>query len=176
MRFRPDRTLWEQRSSGGIRNELAATIAWEKIQVSSHPPGQKLRFSQPSKSSKIGLASAASVVECFKRYLQRSTNARSKNPADLCLIRSRLHPMRPAEGRKKVVQGSFVGEVQNRESHCGPRALRVEEVVAPDSERQNVAGRGPRRIVIVVFGARRKNVNTRRAVRRRITACNPEVQ
>ena len=78
--------------------------------------------------------------------------------------------MGAAERRKKVVQGGLIGEIHHGEAHNRVDTLCVQQVVGSNAEAEDVAGPGPGRIPVVVFGAGRQNVDPDGAIIGRVAA------
>ena len=76
--------------------------------------------------------------------------------------------MRSAEGREEIVKGSLVREVYNRKANRRPWALGVEEVIGPNTEREDMARLGSWRVVVVVLGARCEDIDASRPILRRV--------
>ena len=68
--------------------------------------------------------------------------------------------MGAAEGGKEVVQRLFVRQIDDGESEADLVSLRfeVKHVVIADAQIKQMAGQDARRIVVVIFRARRRNL------------------
>ena len=61
--------------------------------------------------------------------------------------------MRPAERRKKVIEGHLVGDVDGRKPQGQLLAIRAEQIVRPNTEIEEVARGDTWRISIIVLCA-----------------------
>ena len=72
---------------------------------------------------------------------------------------ARRHEVRAAERGEEVVQRFFVGQIDHREAQAPLVAVAVEEIVMADGQVEQIARRNSRRILVVVLGSVRGNVN-----------------
>src|ERR1019366_8871908 len=70
---------------------------------------------------------------------------------DLSRQRARRHIVRPAEGRKEVIQRCFVGNVDRGERKTPFVVVAFEQVVIAHRNIKQVTGRNARRIMVVVL-------------------------
>src|SRR5580704_7569190 len=82
---------------------------------------------------------------------------------------ARRYVVRAAEGGKKIVQGGFVGQVDDREAEAPLVAVTVEKIVVAHGEIEEVTRLNAWRILVVVLRAGRRNLHVFRSVQRRST-------
>ena len=70
--------------------------------------------------------------------------------------RSRRHIVRPAEGREKVIQCQFVGDVDGGKRETPFVTFAFKQVVVTHRNIEQVTRRNARRIVVVIFGSGRR--------------------
>ncbi len=78
---------------------------------------------------------------------------------DLGGDRSRRHIMSAAEGGEKVVKRIVVGQVDYGKLSTPTILVSVEEIILTQREIEEISRRDAGRIVIVVLGSRRRNLN-----------------
>ncbi len=100
--------------------------------------------------------------------LSRTALTRERHPSEvepeLRRQRARRHIVRPAEGRKKVIQRRFVGYVDGGKRKTPFVMVAFEQVIVAHRNIKQVARRDARRIVIVIFGSGRRYLQKRRPV------------
>jgi hypothetical protein len=72
--------------------------------------------------------------------------------------------VRPAERRKKIIEGHLVGDVEGRKSQGELLAIRAEQIVRPNTEIEEVARGDTWRIGVVVFSAISGDAYSQRSV------------
>ena len=81
----------------------------------------------------------------------------SKCKTDLSLETARRNEMRAAEGGQEIVKRLFVRQVDRRQPQRHPLVLGAKQVIRADAQVKQVARCDPRRVVIIVLGAVRRN-------------------
>ena len=71
--------------------------------------------------------------------------------------RSRRDVVGSAKGGEEIVECHFIGDVDDREASAPTVAVAMEEIVVADGKIEQVAWGNARRIVVIVFGARRRD-------------------
>src|ERR1019366_8522434 len=103
----------------------------------------------------------------------KSTGALShgelKMESDLSRQRARRHIVRPAEGRKEVIQRQFVGHVDSGERKTPFVTFAFEHVVVAHRNIKQVARRDARRIVVGVLRPGGRYLHQIRTILRRST-------
>src|SRR4051794_16602337 len=85
----------------------------------------------------------------------------SEVESDLPGQRPRRHKMRAAEGREKVVEHLFVGQIDGCELQANFVAtFASEDVVVTNRQVEQVAWGNARRILVVILGTRRRDGDT----------------
>ena len=79
---------------------------------------------------------------------------------------SRRHVVRATERRDKVVERYFVRKVDDGQLSAPFAFVAMEEIVVPDREIEQVTVSNPRRILVIIFSSRRRNLDKRRAILR----------
>jgi len=75
---------------------------------------------------------------------------------DLSRQRARRHVVRPAEGRKEVIERRFIGYVDGGEGETPFVMVAFEQVVVAHRNVKQTPRRDARRIAVVVFGSGRR--------------------
>ncbi len=75
--------------------------------------------------------------------------------------------MGSAESRQEVVERSLIGEIDYRETKTPFVTITMKQIVISHSSIEKAAGLDARRIVVVVFGSRRGDLDERGTVLRR---------
>ena len=70
------------------------------------------------------------------------------------------------ERRDKVVERYSVRKVNDGELSAPLAFVAMEEIVVPDREIEQVTVSNPRRILVIIFSSRRRNLDKRRAILR----------
>ena len=74
--------------------------------------------------------------------------------------------MRPAKCRQKVIKSFFVGQVDNCQARTPFESVCVKDVVVSHGNVEPIARLDARRIMVIIFGARRWDLNEFRGVLR----------
>ena len=72
---------------------------------------------------------------------------------------SRRHIVGPTKGGNKIVEGLFIHYVDCCQAEAPLVLVTIEEVIFAHREVEEVAGRDPGWVVVVVFGAGRRNLH-----------------
>ena len=88
-------------------------------------------------------------LHCFARPLKVEPDGRRD--------RARRNVVRPAEGGKEVVDGFFVGEIDNRQARAQLEFVAAQQVVLSNRDVEEIARGDAGRIMVVVLGAGCRN-------------------
>src|SRR6266567_4239320 len=91
-----------------------------------------------------------------------------KSVSDLYLVGSGLNKMRSAKGREEIIHPLFVSKVHNGKLQFDSPAIGApEQVICTDGEVEHISGGDSWRIVIIVRGARDRDLHSRGTVHSR---------
>ena len=79
--------------------------------------------------------------------------------AELDGFRTWRHIVRAAEGGQEIVQSSLVGQVDDRKAKTPLVAIIIEQVVVAYRNVEQIARLNTRRVLVIIFSARRRNMD-----------------